>query len=96
MKLIGATDFFIRAPFIVEGIIIGLVGAILPLGLLHVLYNKGVKYLMTSFSSPLKKADFLATGTMFKTLIPACLLIGVGIGFLGSFITLGKQLRKIN
>lgn len=96
MKLIGATDFFIRAPFIVEGIIIGLVGAIIPLGLLHVVYNKGVSYLMTSFSSPLKKADFLATGTMFKTLIPVCLLIGVGIGFLGSFITLGKQLRKIN
>ena len=40
MKLIGATDYLVRAPFIVEGVVIGLIGASVPLGLLYVLYDK--------------------------------------------------------
>ncbi|MDD5937383.1 MAG: permease-like cell division protein FtsX [Clostridiales bacterium] len=96
MKLIGATDFFIRAPFIVEGIIIGLVGAILPLGLLYFVYNKAIAYLMTGFNSPFGQTPLLKAGSVFSALIPISLAIGVGIGFLGSFMTLGKQLRKIN
>ena len=39
MKLIGATNLFVRAPFLIEGILIGLVGAAIPLGLLYVVYN---------------------------------------------------------
>lgn len=97
MKLIGATDYFIRAPFLVEGIIIGLVGAIIPLGLLHVCYNKAVVYLMEGLhKSPFSSTQLLKAGTIFQTLIPISLAIGVGIGFIGSFITLGKQLKKIN
>ena len=52
MKLIGATDYFIRAPFVVEGVLIGLVGASLPIGLLYFVYNKVVMYLADNFSSP--------------------------------------------
>ena len=44
MKLIGATDFFIRAPFIVEGMIIGLIGSLLPLGIVFVIYKKCSKF----------------------------------------------------
>ena len=40
MKLIGATDFLVRAPFVVEGVLIGLIGSALPLALLYVLYSK--------------------------------------------------------
>ena len=97
MKLIGATDYFIRAPFIVEGIIIGLLGAIVPLGILYVVYNKVVAYLLNGFSSPFgQSSKFLEASTIFQALIPISIGVGVGIGFLGSFITLGKQLRKIN
>lgn len=96
MKLIGATDFFIRAPFIVEGIIIGIIGAIVPVGLLYTVYNKVVAYLSVGFNSPFGDTQFLKAGPVFATLIPISLGIGVGIGFLGSFMTLGKQLRKIN
>jgi cell division transport system permease protein len=96
MKLIGATDFFIRAPFIVEGILIGVIGAIIPIGILYVVYNKAVGYFAASFQSPFGSTDLLGAGSVIKELIPISLLIGVGIGFLGSFMTLGKQLRKIN
>ena len=40
MKYIGATDFFVRAPFIIEGIIIGAVGSLIPLAIIYVVYNK--------------------------------------------------------
>lgn len=96
MKLIGATDFFIRAPFIVEGIIIGVIGASIPLIFLYVLYHKIINYIMESFNSPFGTFEFISTHEIFSTLIPVSLIIGVGIGFLGSFFTLGKQLRKIN
>lgn len=96
MKLIGATDFFIRAPFIVEGIIIGVIGASIPLIFLYVLYHKIISYIMESFNSPFGSFEFISSNEIFSTLIPVSLIIGVGIGFLGSFFTLGKQLRKIN
>lgn len=50
MKLIGATNLFVRAPFLIEGILIGLVGAAIPLGLLYVVYNRVISYVMTEFS----------------------------------------------
>ena len=39
MKYIGATDFFVRSPFVIEGMLIGLIGAAIPLGIIYVLYN---------------------------------------------------------
>lgn len=96
MKLIGATDFFIRAPFIVEGIIIGLIGSCVPLVFLYFLYHKIINYIMKAFNSPFGALELVNIHTIFATLIPVSLVIGVGIGFLGSFLTLGKQLRKIN
>ncbi len=96
MKLIGATDFFIRAPFIVEGIIIGIIGAILPIGLLYFVYNKVVAYLSMGINSPFGDTQLLKASSIFSALIPISIGVGVGIGFLGSFMTLGKQLRKIN
>ena len=50
MKLIGATDSFVRAPFIVEGLIIGIIGAIIPLILFYILYNRVVDYVVNRFS----------------------------------------------
>lgn len=47
MKLIGATNFFVRAPFLIEGMIIGLIGAIIPLVLLFVMYKKVIEYVLT-------------------------------------------------
>lgn len=95
MKLIGATDFFIRIPYIVEGIIIGLLGACIPLIFLYAIYYKIIAFITDKFDSVLSRLEFLDINIVFSTLIPISILIGVGIGFLGSYVTLKKQLRKI-
>lgn len=93
MKLIGATDAFVRAPFIVEGVLIGLVGAVLPLLLLFLLYNRIVSYIEAKFSFFSNLISFVPAGEVFRTLVPAALVLGVGIGFLGSRITIRKHLN---
>ncbi len=93
MKYIGATDFFVRAPFVVEGLIIGLVGAAIPLGLIYVIYTKALEMILSRFSEIGSILTFLPVETIFETLIPISLGIGAGIGFLGSFITVRKHLK---
>lgn len=93
MKLIGATDYFVRAPFVVEGILIGLIGAALPLVLLYYLYAKLVGYVMANFQMLEEFLVFLPAKDVFHILVPVGLLLGVGIGFIGSFSTVRKHLR---
>lgn len=93
MKLIGATDSFVRAPFIVEGVLIGLIGAVIPLLLLYLLYNRIVVYIGEKFSFLSNLISFVPAGSVFHTLVPAALILGVGIGFLGSRITIRKHLN---
>jgi Cell division protein len=93
MKLIGATDFFVRAPFIIEGIIIGAIGAFLPLLLLYVLYNRVVSYVLNRFSLLIGIIRFIPSEEIFSTLFPIAMGLGIGIGFLGSSITVRKHLR---
>ena len=93
MKLIGATDFFVRAPFIVEGILIGLIGSVIPLSILFVMYRKIISYVGERFRWLNGILDFLPVDQVFATLLPVALVLGVGIGFLGSFMTIRKHLR---
>ena len=92
MRLMGASDFFIRAPFIVEGVVIGLIGAVIPLVILLVSYSSIIQYIKTKFDMISSWMTFLPVGTIFKALIPLCLLIGIGVGFIGSFFTVRKHL----
>ena len=93
MKLIGATDYFVRAPFVVEGIVIGLIGAATPLGILYVLYEKIILYIGDKFKFISNMIQFLSVDQVFHTLVPVALLLGVGIGFIGSRITIRKHLK---
>ncbi|MEF9941783.1 MAG: permease-like cell division protein FtsX [Lachnospiraceae bacterium] len=93
MKYIGAKDVFVRAPFVIEGLIIGFVGAILPLILLFFLYNKAIIYVTTKFSLLNNILTFLPVETVYRTLLPVGLALGVGIGFVGSFFTIRKHLK---
>lgn len=93
MKLIGATDFLVRAPFVVEGIVIGLVGAALPLVLLYVLYNNIAGHVAAEYSLLGSLLEFVSPSLLFQGLIPIALLLGVGIGFLGSMWTIRKHLK---
>lgn len=93
MKLIGAKDGFVRAPFLIEGVLIGLAGCAVPLVVLYVVYERVVRYVMERFSLLAGFLQFLPTREVFTTLIPVSLALGMGIGFLGSFITVKKHLR---
>lgn len=93
MKYIGAKDSFVRAPFIIEGLLIGALGAIFPLILLYYMYGKVVTYVMTKFSLLNNIIDFLPVTDVYQTLLPVGILLGVGIGFLGSSFTIRKHLR---
>ena len=93
MKYIGAKDGFVRAPFIIDGVLFCLVGAAIPLGILYVLYNRAITYILTKFSLLNNILDFLPVGQVYKTLLPVGLLLGIGIGFVGSFFTIRKHLR---
>jgi len=93
MKLIGATNSFVKAPFVVEGLMIGLVGAAIPLGLLYVLYKRLTGYMSGEFNILTGLLQFLPVNDMFRVLLPVGLALGVGIGFFGSFFTIRKHLR---
>ena len=93
MKLIGATDFFVRAPFIVEGILIGLIGAALPLTAFYFLYKQVIQVIEEKFSVLSGILQFLPAGELYRILLPVGLILGIGIGFLGSFITIRKHLK---
>ena len=93
MKYIGATDFFVRSPFVIEGVIIGAIGAAVPLGVIYVLYNTVVEFVMERFEMLGALLNFLAVEEIFNILVPVSLGLGVGIGFLGSIVTVRKHLR---
>ena len=93
MKYIGAKDFVVRSPFVIEGLIIGLIGALIPLAVLYFAYGRVIGYIMDKFSILNNIIAFLPVQSVYKLLLPAGLLMGVGIGFLGSFFTVRKHLK---
>ncbi|MCR5716140.1 MAG: permease-like cell division protein FtsX [Lachnospiraceae bacterium] len=93
MKYIGATDFFVRAPFVVECILIGFIGAAIPLAIIYFMYDQVVAFIMERFSILSNLLQFLPVTTIMEDLAPVCLGLGVGIGFLGSIVTVRKHLR---
>lgn len=92
MRLMGASDFFIWSPYIVEGIVIGFFGALLPLVVLAVGYGKMTAYVAGRLPFLAGNMSFLTAGEEFSVLVPLCLGIGISIGFLGSFITVRRHL----
>lgn len=93
MKYIGATDFFVRAPFVLEGMLIGLIGTCLPLALIYNMYNYALNYVMERFPMLSSYLNFLTVDAVFDFLLPVSLIVGVGIGFLGSITTVRKHLQ---
>lgn len=93
MKLIGATDAFVRSPFIVEGILIGLIGSVIPLIIIYNLYETIIEYIGTNFSFLQNLLIFISVDDVFKVLLPVGLILGVGIGFVGSRVTIHRHLH---
>ena len=93
MKYIGATDAFVRLPFLLEGMILGVIGAAIPLICLFFLYNSAVEFILTKFNVLTGIVDFIPIWQIYEGLVPMGLGLGVGIGLLGSFFTTRKHLR---
>lgn len=93
MKLMGATDLFVKAPFIIEGITIGLIGSVVPLAILRYFYGVVSAYMTEKILGLGNWLNFIVAGEVFEVLVPVSMCLGVGIGFLGSYITLRKHLR---
>ena len=93
MKYVGATDFFVESPFIFEGIIIGLIGAIIPLVVISIIYNGSIIFIMGQLQTLDQVFTFLPAREIFKILIPSAIVMGAGIGLLGSCIATGKHIK---
>ena len=99
MKLIGATNSMIRAPFVVEGVLIGLFGALIPLVLIYFIYAKAEGYVAErihaagSLSALRGIVQLLPFGEIYPRLMLSGLVLGVGMGFVVSFMTIRKHLK---
>jgi len=93
MKYIGATDWFIRAPFIIEGISIGLIGGIIPIFALWGAYSWVLKVVNSRFTVMIESIKLQSTADILSAFTPMSLIIGVGIGAIGSIISIRKHLK---
>ncbi len=93
MKYIGAKDSFVRAPFVIEGLLIGIIGAVIPLAILYFSYEQATEYILVNFQLLENILEFLPVIDVYRILLPVGLALGVGIGFVGSFFTIRKHLR---
>lgn len=94
MQYVGAKDKFIRGPFVTEGLIIGMVGVIIPLVLEYILYSRALNYLTKHFELLNDVDTFVPVAEVFKYFVPIALVIGVLIGFLASRVTISRYLNK--
>ena len=93
MKYVGATNGFIRWPFIVEGIIIGIVSAIISILILGVSYNFIVQKIMESSVTSMINITLLQFSDIFGLVVAVYLALGIGIGCVGSAISMRKYLK---
>ena len=93
MRYIGATNFMIRAPFIVEGLLLGLFGAVIPLAGMTILYKRGLVYLNTNYQMITGLFELLPLKQIFPVMAGAAMALGVGIGAIVSFLTIQRHLR---
>lgn len=93
MKYVGATDSFIRWPFIIEGIIIGIIAAIISLAVLGLAYNLIISKLGNSAVLAKIGMPLLSFADISTLLVIVYLVLGIGIGALGSTISMRKYLK---
>lgn len=90
MKAVGATNSFVRLPFVIEGMLIGVISALVSEGLLYFVY----KIAAEAIANKLGTTQIVSYGSMALNLIILFVAIGVFSGALGSFIIISKYLRR--
>lgn len=89
MKLVGATNWYIRWPFFLEGMMIGLTGALIAVGLINIFYGELTKNLALTVSFLPVMRDTSTLYSIYRYL----LIMGTGLGALGSAISLRRFLK---
>lgn len=90
MKAVGATDTFVRIPFVVEGIVIGIISALLAEGILYFCYRVATETIIKTLNT----TDIVQYGDMAWILLAIFIGIGLFAGIIGSVIMISKYLRK--
>jgi len=85
LKLVGATDWFVKIPFLIEGAVQGLLGGLLSLAVLFGLYSIFFLKKVQVIGLPVLNITFLPT-----EYLGSILLLGLGLGLIGSFIAIGR------
>lgn len=93
MKYIGATDWFIRLPFLIEGVIIGLIGSLISTAIVYEAYKWMLEFTQHNLANLLGGITLTPLSEIMGTLTFVFLLIGTGIGLLGSGIAIRKHLK---
>lgn len=93
MKYVGATNSFIRWPFIVEGIIIGIISALLTILIIYGGYTFIISKILGVFNSIQVNVSLLTFKNMYQMILIVYMALGIGIGVLGSSISMRKYLE---
>ena len=93
MKYVGATNGFIRWPFIVEGMIIGILASIISILIVGGAYSFIAENLVNAEFMQLINMSLISFADMFSSIIFVYMLLGIGIGVLGSVISMRKYLK---
>ena len=93
MKYIGATNSFIRAPFVVEGIIIGTVASLISVLLIGLAYNMVSNRIIGSSLNNIIGFNLLSFNELFNLIIVVYIALGIGIGILGSAMSMRRYLK---
>ena len=93
MKYVGATNGFIRWPFVVEGIFIGILAGILSLGLVGGVYSIIAERMVNTEFMQVIGMSLVSFSDMFSLIVIVYLILGIGIGVLGSMISMRKYLK---
>jgi cell-division protein len=93
MKYVGATNSFIRWPFIIEGITIGILSALISVVLIGILYNIITTNIMASELAATINLSLLSFSDMFTLIMIVYVGLGIGIGIIGSTISMRKYLK---
>lgn len=93
MKYLGATDAFIRLPFMIEGVLIGIIGCSIPIYAIKEGYSFLIEFMASSLGGFMGGIHLLPIVEIMKELIPIFVSMGVGIGMIGSIIAIRKHLK---
>ncbi len=93
MRYIGATNGFIRGPLLVEGVIIGLLGALIPLAITWFAYQPLVEHIRERYVNLANIFAFLPRARVFALIIPVSLALSLGIGLAGGVFSIKKHLK---